>query len=291
MAILDSKLPSFTNGTRPAFGNTGRKIWNTTDSAVQVDTGAAWQELSAAVEPNVESISGTDTLDSGNDIVLASASGGAFTLNLPTAAGITGKIYTIKKTDSTFNAVTLDGSGAETIDGSTTTTLDTENEIIKIVSDGTNWEILDRKTDTAWASYTPTISAGLGTVSNVNFFWRRVASNIEITGHFQTGTVAASASNLTMPSGIDVDTGVIVSSSRRQSVGHWNVALSGAPSELASSPAREGPMISKSDTTNTLHFCSVISFGEFQATNGTTMANNSAFVTINVSVPVDGWNS
>jgi len=35
--------------------------------------------------------------------------------------------------------VTVDGNGSETIDGSTTRTMDSDNEIMHVVSDGSNW--------------------------------------------------------------------------------------------------------------------------------------------------------
>ena len=79
------------------------------------------------------------TLTEADDIVLGDATGGAFTLTLPTAAGKTGRIYMAKKTDAGANAVTLDGSGAETIDGAATLAL-TAAAPRAIVSDGTNWQ-------------------------------------------------------------------------------------------------------------------------------------------------------
>jgi hypothetical protein len=63
----------------------------------------------------------------------------AFTVNLPTAAGITGRIYTIKNLQ-TANACTVDPSGAETIDGSSTSAV--TNGALTVQSDGTNWRSL-----------------------------------------------------------------------------------------------------------------------------------------------------
>ena len=51
----------------------------------------------------------------------ADATSGALnTMTLPTAAGITGQTYTIKKIDSTANTVTIACTGGQTIDGATT---------------------------------------------------------------------------------------------------------------------------------------------------------------------------
>ena len=54
-------------------------------------------------------------------------------------------------------------------------------------------------TVTAWASYTPTFSAGFGTVSNVNIEWRRNGENLELQGYWTNGTVAASIATMSLP--------------------------------------------------------------------------------------------
>lgn len=98
-----------------------------------------------------------------DDVILCDTSGGAWTLTLPAAATSGGKRYFVKKTESSANALTIDGNSSETIDGATTTTLDTENESIEIVCDGSNWQIVNRRlpkgiwgqwrhlTDSSWA--------------------------------------------------------------------------------------------------------------------------------------------
>ncbi len=63
------------------------------------------------------------------------------TVTLPTAAGVSGKIYVIKKIDSSAALVTIDGDGTETIDGGLTAVLTAEGESISIISDNSNWHI------------------------------------------------------------------------------------------------------------------------------------------------------
>lgn len=84
----------------------------------------------------------TATLVSTEMVVLADATGAAFTITLPPASGNSGKRYFIKKIDSSVNAVTVDGDGSETIDGDTTLVLSLEDEVIEIVGDGSNWWVL-----------------------------------------------------------------------------------------------------------------------------------------------------
>jgi|TARA_Y100000034_G_scaffold4932_2_gene5721 hypothetical protein len=72
-------------------------------------------------------------------IVLADATSGAFSLTLPPATDSRGFVFYIKKTDSSTNAVTIDGNGSETIDGVATKALSVQYESATIVSDGSNW--------------------------------------------------------------------------------------------------------------------------------------------------------
>lgn len=85
----------------------------------------------AAYTPNI--------LDS---MVTGDATGGAFTITLPTSVGISGREYTFKKIDVSANAVTIDGAGAETIDDAATFVLAAQNDSITVKSDGANWIII-----------------------------------------------------------------------------------------------------------------------------------------------------
>lgn len=83
--------------------------------------------------------SGPVTLDGEDCFVSVDATSGAITVNLPTASGIEGRVYIVKKRDASGNAVTVDPSGAETIDGASTKTLASQWDTVRIISDGTNW--------------------------------------------------------------------------------------------------------------------------------------------------------
>jgi hypothetical protein len=72
-------------------------------------------------------------------VILCSATTAAFTVTLPTAASVAGRQYTIKKTDSSANAVTVGTTSSQTIDGSTTYSLPSQYNFVTVVSDGANW--------------------------------------------------------------------------------------------------------------------------------------------------------
>lgn len=73
--------------------------------------------------------------------VFANAAAGGFTITLPAASTATVKPHTVKKVDSTSNAVTVASSGG-TIDGSTTAVITTPYLSLTFVTDGTNWNVI-----------------------------------------------------------------------------------------------------------------------------------------------------
>lgn len=104
----------------------------------------------------------TATLD--DRVILGDASGGAFSITLPTAVGNTDKIYYIKNIGAS-GAVTVDGDGTEEIDGATTQVLSLQYDSIVIVSDGVGWQILSGTFDIVTLAGAQTIT-GVKTFDN-----------------------------------------------------------------------------------------------------------------------------
>ena len=77
-----------------------------------------------------------------NCVLLVNCTDGAITINLPAAASNTNKTYTIKKTDSSANAITIDGNSSETIDGATTFTISLQWDAFDFICDGSNWYVI-----------------------------------------------------------------------------------------------------------------------------------------------------
>ncbi len=72
-------------------------------------------------------------------MIKVDASGGARTVNLPAASGNSGVFLTIIKSDSSANAVTIDGNASETINGATTFLLTVQYQSVVLRCDGSNW--------------------------------------------------------------------------------------------------------------------------------------------------------
>lgn len=65
---------------------------------------------------------------------------GTFTITLPTAVGITGRMYVVK--NSGTGAITVGTTSSQTIDGSTTYSLGTQYKYVHLQSNGANWIVI-----------------------------------------------------------------------------------------------------------------------------------------------------
>lgn len=93
----------------------------------------------------IRTVSSDTTLLSDDFTVEVNASGGPVIITLPTAASqfdittSSGRLYNIKKIDSSGNAVTITPSGADTIDGLPNIVISAQYVSYMLQSDGTRW--------------------------------------------------------------------------------------------------------------------------------------------------------
>jgi hypothetical protein len=71
--------------------------------------------------------------------VLCDASGGAFSVSLPGAQLYPGRVFSVKKTDASGNAVTVVDGGGGLVDGAASVSLATQGMSRRFVSDGAGW--------------------------------------------------------------------------------------------------------------------------------------------------------
>jgi len=104
-------------------------------------------ELNGSLSYGIETIS-SDTLLSGNTLLIVDTSSDNLTLTLPTANSCPGRLYHIKKTSSQ-NKLWIDTS--ETVDGFDASIALTHNGTFlskcSLISDGSQWLIIDRSED------------------------------------------------------------------------------------------------------------------------------------------------
>ena len=137
------------DGTLKQTGNVAASQLVRTNSssqlaAVTVGTGLSFDgtTLTSAGTRSLATKSTTYSAATTDSVILANAAGGAFTVTLPTAVGNTGKIFTVKRTNSGSNNVTVGTTSAQTIDGATTYAITTQYQSIDLISNGSNWFII-----------------------------------------------------------------------------------------------------------------------------------------------------
>lgn len=89
----------------------------------------------------VQSITASASVSPNATIVLADATTAPVTVTLPDAATSNGRQITVKKTDASGNAVTVDGDGAN-IDGSGTYSLAAQNDYVTVLCDSIEWRVI-----------------------------------------------------------------------------------------------------------------------------------------------------
>jgi len=125
--------------TTVTLGSTVSSIGNLTLSNVTISSGSI---SNVAITSNLVTKTANYSAAAGDETILANASTGNVTITLPTAASISGKVYIVKKIDSTANSVIIATTSSQTIDGNTTRTFTSQYTGAQVQSDGSNWYIL-----------------------------------------------------------------------------------------------------------------------------------------------------
>ena len=112
---------------------------------VHTNTPNSLFEVNGSFGQNITTVTTTGTtLGTAESIVICNNGSTAITETLPTAVGITGRMYTIKKGTGSTASVTIDAAGSETIDDSLTLVLTDEQGAVTIVSDGAGWKVMSK---------------------------------------------------------------------------------------------------------------------------------------------------
>lgn len=145
---------------------------------------------------------------------------------------------------------------------------------------------------TDWQQYTPTFSAGFGTVSTPSMWYRQVGDSAQIKGTFTVGTPGAATCTFTLPPGLNVDTSKSSATASRTSFGHgWRQVLS-AGQDLTTGTASIDHAYFYNGVSNVIQIARTTVTGGYQSENGTALysvgdAENVELLTI----PILGWGS
>lgn len=125
--------------TTVSLGGTLTSTGNLTLSNVTITSGSI---SNVAVTSNLVTKTSNYSATASDETILGNASSGAVSITLPTSVGITGKIYIVKKIDSSANTVTIVTTSAQTIDGQSSKVLTYQYDGAQVQSDGANWFII-----------------------------------------------------------------------------------------------------------------------------------------------------
>jgi hypothetical protein len=98
-------------------------------------------EVVGSIALPIRRVTGATTLDGADHTLLCNATTAGFTVTLPAAGTCTNRIYVIRKSDETSNAITL--SIAVKVSETTSITSFNTNSSLRIQSDGTSWWVIE----------------------------------------------------------------------------------------------------------------------------------------------------
>lgn len=248
-------------------------------------TGVKWATVS--VTPTAtRSVSSTDTATAADDTLILS--GASFTQTLFTAAGNSGKTITLIHAGTSLTQVyTLATTGGQTIGGvaSGSYALYTNGETVTVISDGSNWLVLDHKTTTPWVSWTPT-----GDFTNTTYtgFYRRHGDSVDLKIRATcTGTPGAATFSVDLVN-MTIDTAKLLSTTQTKTPFLSTVII-----DDNSASTYKGQLAY--DTTTSFR---VVSDGALSNNNVAALTNTSIgftfavndFIEIHASgIPISGW--
>ena len=140
-----------------------------------------------------------------------------------------------------------------------------------------------------WITYTPTFSAGFGTVTNAVGYWRRIGDTISVRGSCTTGTVAGSVASISLPTVVtSINTSKLSISANTTSnpgnnVGSFATGLANASCSIVTAPG----------TSTTVVYVGGLANGTAQLVpaNASTIATNTTVCSFDFIVPVSNWSS
>jgi hypothetical protein len=144
--------------------------------------------------------------------------------------------------------------------------------------------------DTDWLEYTPTLSAGFGTISTQRFLWRRVGADLHVRGFFTSGTVGSGNASISLPPNLSIDSGKVA---RETNTSQTSPVLGTYTRGNNASVITAGLILSATDTSLTSVY-----FGRDFSGNSLipedTVSNSflsTENITLEFSVPIQGWTS
>ncbi len=127
-----------------SFGADGYLFWDDTNNYLGVGTSTpnSTMDVRGSVSKAFSVKTTNYTLTDLDYSLFVNANSGSITISLPAASTCAGRVYVVKKIDSSSNNVVLDADGSELIDSISSFTLIVQNQSVTVQSDGSGWWII-----------------------------------------------------------------------------------------------------------------------------------------------------
>lgn len=99
-------------------------------------------EVNGSIGQTITTITSDLTLDASHSVIVCNNGAVAKTITLPSAVGIKGRVYCIKRSETSTANITVATSSSQKIDGESSILLTQVKQFITIISDGSDWKII-----------------------------------------------------------------------------------------------------------------------------------------------------
>lgn len=281
-------------GTRLPGDTSDIKKFLTTTSIAGIAQPPEWSAVTTTT--TVVSKTANYAVDVNDDVILVSnAVNNSVIITLPSAVGLDGKMYVIKKTTFTsfLENVAINAAGGQFIDGVATRNLSTLNDTIKIVSDGTNWIVLERRIPSEWINIALGYSGGISGVASQDTRVRREGDSLHVKLVFTNISAGAAVGRIVLPTGLNLDTNKV--SNLRTMVGTYHRQTNnGTYQAIATANGNSGAVVANTGLTTSVY----LSFKAINTANPyyAEFTMNSFIVSgdgisADFLIPISGWES
>lgn len=223
---------------------------------------------------------------------------------------ITGTSLVAQTADATFPGMVSTGAqtlaGAKTFSNaltltqvSTPSTPSVGNNNIYFKSDGFLYTLDSNGTETLvspglsgtnWKNdLTFTVSAGFGTITNSDFRYRRVGDTMEVIGTWQSGSVAGSSANISLPGGFTFDSTKAPSITNVWQIGTAQTIVSSGSPVQTNAVVNQSSLFYDGSDTSKIYFGYQEASNQLTKVNANGMINNNDTITVHFSIPITGW--
>lgn len=297
-------VPQFTIGSVTHTSSTGGAAYTIRMPGTQGNASTFLQNDGSGnlswslTNPSVTSKTAAYSILTTDSLVLVSSS--SYTVVLPTAVGVTGKQYTVKKTDNnTVAPIVIATTSSQTQDGAITRNLSTQYEWFIVESDNANWQIIDHGYQSAWNNtLTFSVDGVTAAAGGTNIWSKRCGDSLQIQGTITCSATSATTAAIALPLNIDttklstVVNATVVGTMAQ--FGHGASLYDFAVGNISGLVTGEGAVYSgvfyDGSTNNKLFIARSVTTQALVKENSSAFINTSGTIlAFNALIPISGW--